>query len=103
MKIFRNDEVLWREEDEPRAQAYEGLSTGEDVADMGTSVVFADGMMLSLNLLGTEIWKRCDGWSVEEILADLLPQYDVDPDVLRDDSLAFLSELQQKAFIRYEE
>ncbi|HAM49448.1 MAG TPA: GeoRSP system PqqD family peptide chaperone [Nitrospiraceae bacterium] len=103
MKIFRSDEVLWREEDEPKAQAYEGLSRGEDVADMGTSVLFSDGIMLSLNVLGTEIWKRCDGRSMDEILADLLLQFDVDPDVLREDSLAFLSELQQKGFIRYEE
>jgi pyrroloquinoline quinone biosynthesis protein D len=103
MIIFRNDEVLWREEDEPKAQAYEGLAKGEDVADVGTSVLFSDGIMLSLNVLGTEIWKRCDGRTVEEIITDLLEQFDVDPDVLREDSLAFLSELQRKGFIRYEE
>ncbi|MGD1074994.1 MAG: GeoRSP system PqqD family peptide chaperone [Thermodesulfovibrionales bacterium] len=103
MKIFRNDEVLWREEDEPKAQAYDGLSKGQDVEDMGTSVLFSDGTMLSLNILGTEIWKRCDGRSVDEIATDLLIEFDVDPDVLRKDVLAFLSELEQKGFIRYEE
>jgi GeoRSP system PqqD family protein len=103
MKVFRNPDVLWREEDEPKAQAYEGLSRGEDVADMGTSVLFADGVMLSLNVLGTEIWKRCDGRSVDEIVSDLIAQFDVEPDVLKEDATAFLSELAQKGFIRYED
>jgi pyrroloquinoline quinone biosynthesis protein D len=103
MKILRNPEVLWREEDESKAQAYEGLSKGENVSEVGTSVLFSDGIMLSLNILGTEIWKRCDGRSMEAIVSELLVEFDVDPDVLRDDTLAFLSELEQKGFIRYEE
>mgnify|MGYP006267909377 FL=1 len=103
MKIFRNPEVLWREEDESKAQAYEGLSKGEDVSEMGTSVLFSDGIMLSLNMLGTEIWKRCDGRSMEEIASDIIGAFDVDPDVLREDIQSFLSELEQKGFIRYEE
>ncbi len=103
MKIFKNPEVLWREEEESKSQAYEGLSKGEDVAEIGTSVLFADGIMLSLNLLGTEIWKLCDGRSADDIVSELLLQFDADPEVLREDALAFLSELKQKGFIRYEE
>ena len=103
MKVFRNPDVLWREEDEQKAQAYDGLSRGEDVVDVGTSVLFADGTMLSLNILGTEIWKRCDGRSVEEIVDGLLSEFDADPAELRSDTMDFLSELQQKGFIRYEE
>lgn len=103
MKIFRNEEVLWREEDESKTQAYEGLSRGEDVEGMGTSVLFSDGLMLSLNILGTEIWKRCDGRSVDEILYELLTQFDVDPEILKQDVLEFLAELKLKGFLRYEE
>ena len=103
MRVFRNPDVLWREEDEPRAQAYEELSKGENVEEIGTSVLFSDGVMLSLNILGTEIWKRCDGWSVEEIIAELVELFDVDPDVLREDTAVFLTELEQKGFIRYED
>jgi GeoRSP system PqqD family protein len=103
MKIYRNDEVLWREEDETREQAYEGLAQGEDVSEMGTSVLFSDGIMMSLNVLGTEIWKRCDGRSVEEIVSELAEQFDVEAGVLKEDALAFLSELAQKGFIRYED
>ena len=82
MKIYRNDEVLWREEDETRAQAYEGLAQGDDVSEMGTSVLFSDGIMMSLNVLGTEIWKRCDGRSVEVIVSELAGQFDVEPEIL---------------------
>ena len=103
MKVFRNPEILWREEDETKAEAYAGLSRGEDVSDMGTSVLFSDGVMMSLNVLGTEIWKRCDGRSVDDIIAELLTQFDVDPAVLKQDALEFLSELSQKDFIRYED
>jgi pyrroloquinoline quinone biosynthesis protein D len=103
VKIYRNDEVLWREEDETREQAYEGLVQGEDVSELGTSVLFSDGIMMSLNVLGTEIWKRCDGRSVEEIVSALTEQFDVAPEVLKEDTLAFLAELVQKGFIRYED
>ena len=101
-KVYRNPEVMWREEDESRAQAYAGLEQGDDVEDLGTSLLFSDGVMLTLNVLGTEVWKLCDGRSVEGIMAALQDQFDVDPDVLRDDVTAFLAELAQKGFIHYE-
>lgn len=101
MKVYRNPEVVWREEDESRAEAYAALSKGQDVRDVGTSVLFSDGVMLSLNLLGAEIWKRCDGRSVDEIVSDLTKEFDVEPAVLKKDALEFLAELSAKGFIRY--
>jgi pyrroloquinoline quinone biosynthesis protein D len=103
MKIVKNAEVLWREEDEARAQAYEGLSRGDDVSEVGTSILFSDGVMLSLNLLGTEIWKICDGKSIDQIVSELLPHFDADPDILKKDTIRFIADLAQKGFIRYEE
>jgi len=103
IKIFRNPEVMWREEDESKALALQGLEKGEDVADVGTSVLFSDGTMLSLNILGTEIWKHCDGRTSDEIVAELFSQFDVEPEVLRKDTLEFLDELAKKGFIRYED
>jgi pyrroloquinoline quinone biosynthesis protein D len=103
MKVFRNPDVLWREEDESVQQVLDGLAAGENVADIGTSVLFSDGLMTSLNLLGTEIWKRCDGRSVDEIIAELTDRFDVEPAVLKEDALAFLSELARKGYIRYED
>ena len=102
MKVFSNPEVLWREEDESKAEAYAGLSKGDDVTNVGTSVLFADGIMLSLNVLGTEIWKRCDGRSVDDMITDLTSQFDVEPAVLLADVMEFLTELEKKGFVRYD-
>ena len=101
-KIRRNPDVMWREEDEAQAGAREALDRGEDVEQMGTSVLFSGGTMLSLNLLGTEIWKLCDGRSADDIVAELLPQFEVEEDVLRGDVHVFLDELAEKGFISYE-
>ncbi len=101
-KVFRNPDVMWREEDDSRVEAYEGLDKGDDVGDIGTSLLFSDGMMVTLNLIGTEIWKLCDGKSVEEIVVALLVEFDVEPDILRQDVLSFLQDLEQKGFISYE-
>ncbi|MBI4826984.1 MAG: GeoRSP system PqqD family peptide chaperone [Nitrospirae bacterium] len=102
MKIFRNADVMWREEDEYRAQAYERLEKGEDAERIGTSVLFHNGMMLSLNLLGTEIWKRCEGGTIDEIVSELTGIFDVEPEVLKKDAEAFISELKEKGYLRYE-
>ena len=103
MKIFRNPDILWREEEDSKAQAYDGLTKGDDVSEIGTSVLFSDGMMLSLNVLGTEIWKRCDGRSEQEIVSELVSLFDVDPNILLRDAKQFLSQLASKGFILYGE
>jgi GeoRSP system PqqD family protein len=101
-KMQRNPDVMWREEDEALAEAQEALDRGEDVGEVGTSVLFCGGTMLSLNLLGTEVWKLCDGRSIDDVVAELLPQFDIEEEVLRTDVEAFLSELAEKGFITYE-
>lgn len=102
-KIQRNPNVMWREEEEALADVRDALDRGEDVGEVGTSVLFCGGTMLSLNLLGMEVWKLCDGRNVAGIVAELLPQFDVEEEVLRADVEAFLSELAEKGFITYEE
>lgn len=102
-KLIRNPDVLWREEEEAGTRAYEGLSHGEDVGALGTSVLFSDGLMLSLNVLGTEIWKHCDGKSVDDLVSGLLARFEVEPEVLRRDTMDFLAELAKKDFIRYDD
>ena len=102
MKIYRNPDVLWREEEEASREALGVLERGDDVEEMGTSLLFADGVMVTLNLLGTEIWKMCDGISSEELIAALLVQFEVEEEVLREDVQLFLDDLLSKGFIRYE-
>ena len=103
MKIFRNPDVMWREEDEYKEQVLEGLEKGDDVSETGTSVLYADGTMLSLNILGTEIWKRCEGKTNEEIVSELVEIFEVEPEVLKNDASVFLIELKEKCHIKYEQ
>jgi GeoRSP system PqqD family protein len=101
-RIMRNPDVLWREEDEARDEAQESLARGEDVAEVGTSLLFAGGQMVVLNLLGTEIWKRCDGKTLDELLTELVAEFEVEPEILRADVSDFLAELEGKGFVLYE-
>ena len=94
-KVFRNPEVMWREEDEAKAQAMDALERGDDVEEVGTSLLFADGMMLTLNMLGTEIWKLCDGRDTSDMLNSLLEQFDVEEDVLLVDDVAVEEALEE--------
>lgn len=101
--IHRNPNVMWREEVDALAEAQAGLERGDDVGDIGTAVLFSGGAMLSINVLGAEIWKLCDGRSIDEIVAELLEQFDVEEELLRSDVQAFLDDLTKKGFITYAE
>src|SRR5512138_1792917 len=101
--IQRNPNVMWREEIDALAAAQAGLEHGDDVGEIGTAILFLGGAMLSINILGMEIWKLCDGRDSEGIVTALLREFDVAEDVLRSDVHAFLGELGQKGFITYAE
>jgi GeoRSP system PqqD family protein len=100
-RIHHSPDVMWREEAESLAAASEALDRGDDVEEMGTSVLFSGGTMVSLNLLGTEIWKVCDGRSIDDIVAELLTRFEVEEETLRQDVRAFLDDLAVKGFITY--
>jgi GeoRSP system PqqD family protein len=93
-RIYRNPDVLWRRE----SDEIEDVSQDEAVA----AILFSGGSMLSVNEFGLELWELCDGKSVDEMVASLLPEFDVAGDVLQADILDFLDSLSQKGFIRYE-
>ncbi len=99
MKIYRNPGAKWREEDRYKEEAYAGLGKGEDVADVGTSIILCSGKMHSFNLLGTEIWKLCDGRTVDDIVSELKLQFDVEEEVLRNDVVAFLEHLKEEGLV----
>jgi pyrroloquinoline quinone biosynthesis protein D len=102
MKIFRNQDAQWREEDEYREKAYKGLESGEDVTEIGTSIVLYSGKMHSLNVLGTEIWKLCDGKTIDDIVSELKESFDVEEDVLREDVSVFLKSMKKEGLIHEE-
>ena len=93
-RVFHNPDVLWRRE----SDANEDACPEEAVA----AILFSGGSMLSLNEFGIELWELCDGRTVDEMVASLLPEFDIDEGVLRNDILEFLGSLSQKGFIRYE-
>ncbi len=103
MKVFRNPDVMWREEDEYKQKAMEGLEKGEDTGEIGTSVLYSGGEMLSLNILGTEIWKRCDGKTIDDLVAELVEIFEVEPEVLKKDAMVFMDELNEKGYLKYGE
>jgi len=102
MKIFRNPDAQWREEDEYREKAYKGLESGEDVTEIGTSIVLYSGKMHSLNVLGTEIWKLCDGKTFDDIVSELKESFDVEEGVLREDVSEFLKSMKEEGLIHEE-
>lgn len=100
-RIHRNPDVLWREEDDAVEEAHYLLDKGGDAGEVGTAILFSDGTMVTLNLLGTEIWKRCEGLTEDEIVAGLLEEFEVEESVLRCDVSAFLKDLADKRYIEY--
>jgi pyrroloquinoline quinone biosynthesis protein D len=93
-RIFHNPDVLWRRESDN--------SDGGPQEEAVAAILFSGGSMLSLNEFGIEIWELCDGRTVDEMVASLMPEFDIAEDVLRSDILEFLDSLTQKGFIRYE-
>lgn len=99
--IRRNPDILWREEDDAVEEAHSLLEQGGEAGEIGTAILFSDGTMVTLNILGSEIWKRCDGLTEDEIVAELLQEFEVEESLLRSDVAAFLHELAEKRYIVY--
>jgi len=102
VKIYRNPEAMWREEDVQKEEALEGLSKGEDVSGLGTSIILLNGSMHSINLLGTEIWKLCEGRTLDELVSVLEADFEVERPVLEQDVRDFVNGLKGLGLV-YEE
>lgn len=99
LRYSRHPDAVWREEAEAKARADLGLESGEDVADIATSTVLLRGTVVTLNLLGTEIWKQCDASSLNEITDGIAALFDAERDALREDVAGFLDDLMQHGFL----
>jgi len=93
VKLYRNPDAMWREEDVQKEEALEGLSKGEDVSGLGTSIILLSGNMHSLNLLGTEIWKLCEGKTLDELVSALETDFEVEISILEQDVKNFVDSL----------
>lgn len=97
---IRNPEIVWRHEQRREQQLLEASARGEDISDRGTVILIVGGTMHQLNLLGGEIWQRCDGSrNLDAIVGEIGAEYDVDAAELRQDVAEFLDDLQQRGWV----
>ncbi len=95
--LTRNPEVASREEPRGRQRALE-----QGQADAPCATLVHLGTMFQLNLVGAEIWKRCDGTrGEEEITAELRELFDADPEELARDVAAFIRDLVARRWLRW--
>jgi pyrroloquinoline quinone biosynthesis protein D len=59
-------------------------------------VLLAPERIFEVDDIGVEILKRCDGRSLDHLLADLASQFSVTPDDIRADVEVFLKDFAQK-------
>lgn len=90
----RNPEVVWREE------ARGAALSREQGLDAPCATLVHLGTMYQLNLVGAELWKRCDGTRTPEQLAvELLDLFEVEPAVLGADVRTFLGEMEARGWL----
>ncbi|RMG01746.1 MAG: PqqD family peptide modification chaperone [Nitrospirae bacterium] len=102
MRVFKQDDVMWREETEQMKKALSELSAGRDAGDITTGILFRSGRMFALNIVATEIWKICDGKTPGEIAEELAERFDADPEDIEHDVISLIEELKEAGFVRYE-
>jgi pyrroloquinoline quinone biosynthesis protein D len=95
--LTRNPDVVSREEPRGRQRALE-----QGQADAPCLTLVHLGTMFQLNLVGAEIWKRCDGTRGEaEIVAELEELFDADPGELARDVSAFVRDLVARKWLQW--
>ncbi len=96
----RNPQIVWRNEKRREEQVLKGLAAGEDVEESGTVILLISGMMHQLNLLGGMIWNLADGTrSQEQIVDNLLEEFDVEREIIAADVDEFVQDLLQRGWL----
>ncbi|PLX80953.1 MAG: pyrroloquinoline quinone biosynthesis peptide chaperone PqqD [Desulfuromonas sp.] len=100
VKPKRNPDVIWRHEQRREQQLLEAAERGEDISEGGTVILVVNGTMHQLNLLGGEIWRRCDGETeLAAIVQEIGAEYEVAAEELEQDVREFLVDLQQRGWV----
>jgi pyrroloquinoline quinone biosynthesis protein D len=100
--LNRNPKIVWRHEKRREEQVLKELEEGGNVEERGTVILLISGMMHQLNLLGGMIWSLCDGTRSEEQIVDqLLLEFDVDREILAADVAEFVQDLLQREWLMY--
>ena len=101
-KLLRNPAIVWRLEKRREAEIVQALEAGEDVSDKGSVILIDAGTMHQLNLVGGRIWTLCDGErTVDDLIAELANEFEVDRAELADDVEAFVNDLMNRGWLAY--
>ncbi len=100
--LLRNPDIVWRREKRREEQVLQELEEGGDVEDRGTVILLISGMMHQLNLLGGMIWDLCDGSrDQEQIVDNLLEEFDVEREIISADVTDFVADLLKRGWLIY--
>jgi GeoRSP system PqqD family protein len=88
-RYLRNPAVLWREE-------RHGGEGGEAAA-----LLYLDTDIVTINGVGLDVWRLCDGMTVDEIVDRLMEAYEIDRQTLTDDVLRFLGEMAERRLVTH--
>ena len=100
--LQRNPQIVWRHEKRREEKVLKELEEGVDVEERGTVILLISGMMHQLNLLGGMIWSLCDGTrSEEQIVTELLNEFDVEREILAEDVAEFTQDLLKREWLIY--
>ena len=100
--LERNPQIVWRNEKRREQQVLQGLVDGDDVEDRGTVILLISGMMHQLNLLGGMIWNLCDGSrDQEQIVDELLKEFDADRELISADVTEFVEDLLKRGWLTH--
>jgi pyrroloquinoline quinone biosynthesis protein D len=103
-KLQRNPEIVWRVEKRRQQAVLERLDAGEEIENEGTVILLISGMMHQLNLLGGMIWSLCDGTrGTDQLVAELLKEFDVDAATLQIDVDEFVADLLERGWLSYDQ
>jgi len=98
----RNSTIVWRHEARREKELLAAQEQGEDISEGGTVILIHQGTMHQLNLLGGEIWQRCDGErSLEQIVEELASEYAVEKAELEQDVRSFVDDLVERGWLTH--
>lgn len=96
--------ILWRYDRQKEKEIVQAKRKGKKVDERGIVIISHKEEVYTLNLLGAKIWLLCDGkHNTDDIVMQLLEQFDVSLPVLKKDVNSFIEDMHRQNFIRYQE
>ena len=98
--LQRDPGIIWRVEKNREAEVLSAMESGEETEDHGTVILVVSGTMHQLNYVGGAIWQLCDGTrSLDDVVDQLLTEFDVSREELNDDVKGFVDDLLERGWL----